>query len=146
VLDLLERAVDAALVNEARSAGHFSFAHRLVNHALDEELGVTRRARTHRRIAEALEEMYRADPDEQEAELALPSISTPSFLVDSRGTVLTYNEAAGAMLGIAIDEPGKMDPSEWAARFGPFNDDGDPIPLGGQATRGSRSRPRTESP
>jgi PAS domain-containing protein len=129
VLELLERAVDAALVNEGPSAGRFSFAHTLVNHARYEELGLTRRARTHRLVAEAVEEMYAADPDDQGAKLALPSISTPAFLVDSGGTLLTLNEAAGALLGVAFDEVGKMDPDEWGARFGPFDDDGDPIPL-----------------
>lgn len=129
VIDLLDRAVNVALVNEGRPAGRFSFAHTLVNHALYEELGATRRARTHRRIAEAVEEMYGADRGAQGAEFALPPISTPAFLVDSRGMLLIYNEAAGALLGVSFEEAGRMDPEEWGARFGPFGDDGDPIPF-----------------
>ena len=129
ILDLLDRAVGVALVNEGRRAGRFSFAHTLVNHALYEELGATRRARTHRRIAEAVEEMYGNDRGDQAAKLALPSISTPAFLVDDRGVLLIYNEAAGAVLGIPFEEVGRTDPEEWLARFGPFGDDGDPLPL-----------------
>jgi PAS domain-containing protein len=129
VLDLLDRAVDVALVNEGRPAGRFSFAHTLVNHALEEELGATRRARTHRRIAKAVEEMYGADRGDQGAELALPSISTPAFLIDSRGKLLFYNEAAGELLGMPFKEAGQMRADEWGDRFGPFGDDGERIPF-----------------
>jgi class 3 adenylate cyclase/tetratricopeptide (TPR) repeat protein len=70
LLGLLEGAVEAALVHEGRSAGRFSFAHSLVNHTLYELTGATRRAQTHRRIAEALEEMCGEDPGERSGELA----------------------------------------------------------------------------
>ena len=39
--------------------GHYSFAHALIQHTLYEDLGPTRRARAHRRVAEALEELCR---------------------------------------------------------------------------------------
>lgn len=70
LLDLLEGAVEAALLHEGRSAGRFSFAHTLVNHTLYELMGATRRAQTHRRIAEALEEMCGEDPGDRLGELA----------------------------------------------------------------------------
>ena len=42
--------------------GRFRFAHALINQTLYEGLGATRRARMHQRVAEALEELYGADP------------------------------------------------------------------------------------
>jgi class 3 adenylate cyclase len=70
LLDLLEGAVAAALLYEGRSAGRFSFSHTLVNHTLAELMGPTRRGQTHRRIAEALEEICGADPGDRLGELA----------------------------------------------------------------------------
>jgi PAS domain-containing protein len=56
----------------------------------------------------------------------LTSISTPAFLVDASGALVYYNDAAGALLGVAFEDSGTMRPSEWTARFGPFNKQGDP--------------------
>jgi tetratricopeptide (TPR) repeat protein len=63
VLERLDAAVRARLVSESVDMpGRFGFAHALVNATLSDELGATRRARLHRRIAEALEELAGADP------------------------------------------------------------------------------------
>ncbi len=60
LLELLERAVAASVLNEASAMpGRFYFAHALINHTLYEDMGNTRRARLHRRIAEALESAAR---------------------------------------------------------------------------------------
>jgi PAS domain-containing protein len=59
----------------------------------------------------------------------LTSISTPAFLVDAKGVLLFYNEAAGALLGIPFEEAGMMGPEEWGTRFGPFTSNAQPIPL-----------------
>ena len=40
-----------------------------------------------------------------------------------------YNEAAGSLLGKAFEEAGTMTAEQWGAVFGPFDDDGKPIPL-----------------
>jgi DNA-binding SARP family transcriptional activator len=56
VLDVLEAAERARLLSET-GAGRFAFAHALVRHALTEQLGRTRRARLHARIAETFEAM-----------------------------------------------------------------------------------------
>ena len=54
LLDLLEVATAAALLKEdGPRAGRFAFSHALVEYALYEDLGVTRRARLHRRVAES---------------------------------------------------------------------------------------------
>ena len=59
----------------------------------------------------------------------LSSLSTPAFLVDVDGDVLFFNEAAGAMLGRRYEETGRMLAGEWTSTFGPFDDDGRPIPF-----------------
>ena len=57
----------------------------------------------------------------------LTSISTPSLLVDGNGTLLFYNEAAGALLGRPFEEAGQMGAEEWVSAFGPIGDDGAPL-------------------
>ena len=59
----------------------------------------------------------------------MSSLSTPAFLVDEEGVVVFYNEAAGTLLGRRFEEAGRMGPEEWGTAFGPFDDDGQPIPL-----------------
>jgi PAS domain-containing protein len=58
----------------------------------------------------------------------LSSLSTPAFLVDAEGNLLFFNEAAGALLGRRYEETGQMPAGEWTATFGPFGEDGEPIP------------------
>ena len=59
----------------------------------------------------------------------LSSLSTAAFLVDVEGDVIFFNDAAGAMLGRRYEETGKMLAGEWTSTFGPFDDDGRPIPF-----------------
>ena len=60
----------------------------------------------------------------------ITSLSTPAFLVGDDGALLFYNEAAGALLGMSFEEPGRMPADEWAQRrSGPFDDDGEPMRL-----------------
>ena len=58
----------------------------------------------------------------------LSSISTPAFLVGQQGTLLFYNEAAGALIGRRFEETGTMTAEEWTTAFGPFDDSDEPIP------------------
>ena len=50
--------------------GHYSFAHALIQHTLYEDLGPTRRARAHRQVAEALEDLCGDRPGARVGELA----------------------------------------------------------------------------
>jgi PAS domain-containing protein len=59
----------------------------------------------------------------------LTSLSTPAFLADDDGSLIFYNEAAGALLGMSFEESGKLSPGEWGETFGPFDNDGKPIPV-----------------
>jgi len=70
VLNILDAGVAAALLRELRVAGRYSFAHALIQHTLYEGLGPTRRARAHRRVAEALEELCGPDTGSRIGELA----------------------------------------------------------------------------
>jgi class 3 adenylate cyclase/tetratricopeptide (TPR) repeat protein len=71
LLPLLEEAVGASVLTESATVpGRFSFAHALINHTLYEDIGITRRARLHRRVADALDGMLGEDPGARVAELA----------------------------------------------------------------------------
>ena len=59
----------------------------------------------------------------------LASLSTPSFLVDHRGEIAFYNEAAGALLGRRFEDAGPMRADEWARQYGPIGGDGKAIPF-----------------
>lgn len=58
----------------------------------------------------------------------MSALSTPAFLVDEGGVLVFYNEAAGVLLGKRFEELGTVGPEEWGTLFGPFGEDGEPIP------------------
>jgi PAS domain-containing protein len=57
----------------------------------------------------------------------ISTLSTPAFLVDTHGTVVFYNEAAGDFLGMHYEETGKMSLSEWRAKLAPLDEGGRPF-------------------
>jgi PAS domain-containing protein len=77
----------------------------------------------------------------------LTSVSIPAFLVDDRGGLLFYNEAAGAMLGISFEESTRISAEEWSRAVGPFDDDGEPLKIEDLATTKAlrRGRPAHDS-
>ncbi|MGH7566291.1 MAG: PAS domain-containing protein [Gemmatimonadota bacterium] len=54
-------------------------------------------------------------------------LGVPMFLVDPRGDLLFYNEAAEGVLGIRFEETGRMMREEWARVFSPTDVEGTPI-------------------
>jgi|SRR5579884_2307290 len=58
----------------------------------------------------------------------LCSITTPAFLVGEGGTLLFYNEAAGAMLGRRFEDKSILAAADWTSEFGPFDENGEAIP------------------
>src|SRR6185503_13661260 len=71
LLDALDEAAAAALVAEVPGTiDRFAFSHALIRTTLYDELTATRRARTHRRVGEALEELTGSDPSTRIDELA----------------------------------------------------------------------------
>lgn len=69
LLDVMDAAARSALVAEVAS-DRFTFEHALVEHTLYEDLSASRRARLHRRVAEAIEAACGADPGDRVGELA----------------------------------------------------------------------------
>lgn len=59
----------------------------------------------------------------------LTSVTTPAFLVARDGTLLFYNEGAGALIGRPFEDIGQLGIDEWTRRFGPFDDDDEPLPF-----------------
>jgi class 3 adenylate cyclase len=71
LLDILDAATAAALVREVpQRPGHYTFAHALIQHTIYQDLGPTRRARLHRQVADALEDLCGAHPGRRVGELA----------------------------------------------------------------------------
>jgi len=70
MLQRLEEPLRAGIISAARDPDKFVFAHALVRDTLLECLAATRRARLHRSAAEALEAIYRDDPEPRLAEIA----------------------------------------------------------------------------
>jgi tetratricopeptide (TPR) repeat protein len=71
LLAVLGEAVEAFLIVEERSAlGRFRFAHALIRETLYRGLNTVDRVRLHRRVAESLELLYGANPEEHLTELA----------------------------------------------------------------------------
>ena len=107
LIDLLDAAVEASLLQErADRAGavSFGFAHNLINHTLYDALGPSRRARLHRRVAEALEDLCGDDPGGRVAELARHWTAATAPV--EPGKAIAYSRRAGerALAELAPDE------------------------------------------
>jgi eukaryotic-like serine/threonine-protein kinase len=71
LLEVLDEAFAARVLSDVPGAeGRVRFSHARVRDALYDDMSVARRAQLHRRIGEALEELYRVDPEPYLAELA----------------------------------------------------------------------------
>jgi class 3 adenylate cyclase len=105
LLDILEAAAAAALVREPVDAsGHYNFAHALIQHTLYEDMGPNRQAKTHRQVAEALEDLCGDHPGIRVGELARhwSKATHPIDLVKAIG----YSRLAGddAIRALAPDD------------------------------------------
>jgi tetratricopeptide (TPR) repeat protein len=103
VLEDLEPATAASLIVNV-SGEQFSFVHALVEHALYDGLAPARRARLHRRVAQAIEAQTVGEPGARVAELAYHWSQTAS--PEDLDTAIVYARAAGdqALGGLAPDE------------------------------------------
>jgi len=105
LLDLLEEAVAASLLQEsAERGGHFTFTHGLVEHTLYEDLGSTRRARLHKRVAEALEERCGDEPGERLGELASHWVAAVVSADTAKAMLYARRAAERALQQLAPDE------------------------------------------
>ena len=105
LLDAMDAAAEASIVTEsAERAGRFVFSHALVNHTLYDGLGATRRARLHRRIAEALEEACGEDPGPRLSELAHHWAAATAPVVPGKALTYARRAAERALAELAPDE------------------------------------------
>ncbi len=58
----------------------------------------------------------------------LASLHTPAFLIDQRGEIAFFNDAAAQVLGRRYEDTGPLPAGEWTRLFGPLGADGEPIP------------------
>jgi PAS domain-containing protein len=58
----------------------------------------------------------------------ISTLSTAAFIVDTRDTVVFYNEAAGEFLGMHYEETGKIPLSDWRAAIDPVDEHDRPVP------------------
>lgn len=105
VIDALEQCAAAALIAEIPgSPHHFTFGHALTRTTLYEELSAARRARLHRKVGEALEELARDDPAARIDELAYHWLA--SAQVTDQRKAIDYARRAGekALAKLAFEE------------------------------------------
>ena len=101
LLDALEKALKASvLVESADRVGRFRFAHALVNRALYDGLTVTRRARIHRRVAEALEQLASTESGER---LVAELLEDTAGSAGGSAVVLAYHWRIAGDSGRAVD-------------------------------------------
>ena len=93
LLDLLDGAMNAAVVVETDVAGHYRFAHALVQHTLYGDLGPTRRQRTHlalrkrwSRTMVAMPKSWRSSPTIGSPRPSRPIRTRPSVTSSRRAT------------------------------------------------------------
>jgi PAS domain-containing protein len=73
------------------------------------------------------------DPGQQPLELILARnlvsiISLAAFLVDVKGDIVFYNDAASAIIGSPFEETGTITREQWNARLQPSDEHGAPLP------------------
>ncbi|MGP0030588.1 MAG: ATP-binding protein [Acidimicrobiales bacterium] len=105
LLDILDAAGAIALVRElANTAGRYIFAHALIQHTLYEDLGPTRRARAHRQVAEALEELCGERPGARVGELARHWFNATQPVDLMKAIDYSRQAADAALIGLAPDD------------------------------------------
>jgi DNA-binding winged helix-turn-helix (wHTH) protein len=109
VLDALEQATRAQLISESQEvSGRFEFMHALIRETLYSELSSPRRARLHRRVADAIERLSQDEPNPPLAELAYHFSQAAS--ADAADKAVDYATRAGdrAADGLAHEEAARL--------------------------------------
>jgi class 3 adenylate cyclase len=105
LLDLLAAAATASLVQEVDDVpGRYNFGHALFQHTLYENLGPTRRARTHEVVALALEDFCGDEPGTRVGELARHWINATPPANLPRAIRYSHEAADGALRSLAPDD------------------------------------------
>ena len=118
LLDGVEEAVVSGMVRDVPgSPGTYTFSHALVRHALYDELSALRRARLHRRVAEALEAA--PDTNTQLAEIAHHYVAAAADGVTDKAIEYASRAASNAISNAAYEEAvhlyeQALEVAEWA--------------------------------
>ena len=105
LLDVLDAAHATALVREVSDVpGHYVFTHALIRRTLYDELGVTRRARVHREIAETLEGMRQVPSAAAVRDLAYHWFCATQPVDVSKAIEYSRRAAQAALEALAPDE------------------------------------------
>ena len=105
VLDILDAASATALVREVSDVpGHYVFTHGLIRRTLYDDLGVTRRARAHRAVAEILEDQRRAPSAAAVRDLAYHWFHATQPVDVSKAIEYSQRAAESALEALAPDE------------------------------------------
>jgi class 3 adenylate cyclase len=96
MLDLIDEATQAGLLLEVEGAVEtYRFAHALTQHTLYNDMGSARRTRAHRKIADALVEMY-GDSEDRAGDVVRhyvdATLSFPRFQRNELGTIETHED------------------------------------------------------
>ena len=94
LVDLCDSGVDAQVLRESDRGDGYTFAHALIERTLYDGLSANRRARAHRAVADALEEITEGDPGPRVGELAYhwSQATKPAHA----GKAIAYAAQAGA--------------------------------------------------
>jgi hypothetical protein len=130
LLGCLDEAVGAGLIHvRQRPAGTYDFVHPIMRHTLYDDLNPDRRARLHRRLAEALQHAQAAGTVDAAAEIAVQYHASAVLPGADRGlehalqaaaeaTAATAHEHAVTLLRIASDLAGSRDAATRALVWG----------------------------
>ena len=139
LLDILDAAAAVALVRELADApGRYNFAHALIQHTLYEDLGPTRRARAHRQVAEALEDLCGDRPGARVGELARHWFSATQPI--DLAKAISYSRQAGDAALAALAPADALRYYAQALDLYPQATDPDPV-LGTRPGHRARHRP-----
>lgn len=102
LLDVLDQAVTASLIRElSDGVGRYNFAHALIQHALYQDLGATRRAVAHRTVAVALDGLCGHRPGLRVAELARHWCYSPDRADAPKAINYAYEAGIAALTALA---------------------------------------------
>ena len=126
LLDILDDAASSALLREMPELpGRYTFPHTLIQHTLYQDLGVTRRARVHRHIAEAIEAGCGRGPAGRVVELAHHWSNATRPIEMTKAISYGYQAGLAALEALAPDEALRHFSQAW----GFFQDDSNQDPL-----------------
>ena len=105
VLERLERAATASILAEVGGIeDRFTFTHALAQHTMQTELSAARRRRLHRRVAEAIEELWPDDTEARVVELARHWIEAVAPVDVERALHAVCRAGDRALAALAPDE------------------------------------------